>query len=159
MPKLLPSVWQIWWRYLEPRRRYHNLRTTVSTLNFNLSPVHTTDADATQLSSWVASGRRQCVRNSELVVDSLDDSEQTCQQRSPVASCVSALWTHPSVVVTQFKISCAVELLRLVTSDDMMMSLLKKLSISIKIHVVKPLWSLFCQFLNCRPNPSAVVVS
>ena len=39
------------------------------------------NADATQLSSWVA----------------------------------SLLWTHPSAVVTQFKISCAVELLRLVT--------------------------------------------
>jgi len=41
--------------------------------------------------------------------------------------------------VTQFTLSCAVELLRLVTSDDIMTSLLKKLSISIKIHVVKPL--------------------
>ena len=30
--------------------------------------------------------------------------------------------------------------------------LLKKLSISIKIHVVKRLWSLFGQFPNCRPN-------
>jgi len=51
----------------------------------------------------------------------------------------SALWTHPSAVVTQFTLSCAVELLRLVTSDDIVTSLLKKLSISIKIHVVKPL--------------------
>jgi len=42
------------------------------------------------------------------------------------------MWTHPSVVVTQFTISCAVELLRLVTSDDIMTSLLIKLSISIK---------------------------
>jgi len=41
----------------------------------------------------------------------------------------------------QFTTSCAVELLRLVTSDDKMTSLLKKLSISIKIHVVKPLCS------------------
>jgi len=39
--------------------------------------------------------------------------------------------------VTHFTISCAVELLRLVTSDDIVTSLLKKLSISIKIHVVK----------------------
>ena len=44
----------------------------------------------------------------------------------------SAVWTHPSAVVTQFTImSCIVEpiavrLLRLVTSDDIMMSLLKK---------------------------------
>jgi len=43
-------------------------------------------------------------------------------------------------VVTQFTISCAVELLRLVTGDDMTL-LLKKLSISIKIHAVKPLCS------------------
>jgi len=35
----------------------------------------------------------------------------------------------------------------------------KKLSIWIKVHVVKPLWSLLGQFPNCRPNPSAVVVS
>ena len=48
----------------------------------------------------------------------------------------------------------------MVTSDDIMASLLKKLSISIKIHVVKPLWSLSGQFPNnCRPNSSAVVVS
>jgi len=46
---------------------------------------------------------------------------------------------HPSAVVTQFTISCAVELLRLVSSDDIMTPLFKKLSVSIKIHVVKPL--------------------
>jgi len=56
------------------------------------------------------------------------------------SSCVvSAVWIHPSAVVTQFIISCAVELLRLVTSDDIMTPLLKKLSRSIRIHVVKPL--------------------
>ena len=44
-------------------------------------------------------------------------------------------------------------------NDVIMSSLLKKLSTSIKIHVVKQLWSLFGQFANCRPNPSAVVVS
>jgi len=37
--------------------------------------------------------------------------------------------------------SCAVELFRLVTSDDKMTLLLKKLLMSIKIHVVKPLCS------------------
>ena len=37
---------------------------------------------------------------------------------------------------------CAVELLRLVTSDDVMTSLLKKLSVSIKIHVVNLILSL-----------------
>ena len=45
------------------------------------------------------------------------------------------------------------------TSDDIMTSLLKKLSISIKILIVKSLCSLFVQFRNCRPNPSAVVVT
>jgi len=44
-------------------------------------------------------------------------------------------------------------------NDVIMSSLLKKLSISIKIHVVKQLWSLFGQFPYCRPNPSAVVMS
>ena len=53
----------------------------------------------------------------------------------------------------------AVELLELATSDDIVTSLLKKLSISIKIHVVKPLWIPFSQFPNCRPNPSAVIES
>jgi len=43
--------------------------------------------------------------------------------------------------VTQFTISCAAELLRLVTSDDIITPLLKKLSISIKIRVIKPLFS------------------
>jgi len=37
-----------------------------------------------------------------------------------------------------------------------MSSLLKKLSISIKIHVVKQLWSLFGQFPNCQQNRLAV---
>jgi len=57
--------------------------------------------------------------------------------------------TAKSAVVTyftKFTTSCAVEpvtvrLSRLATSDDIMTSLLKKLSISIKIHVVKPLCS------------------
>ena len=52
----------------------------------------------------------------------------------------SAVWTHPSAVVTQFTIFCAVELLRLVTSDDIMTSSLKKkLSMSLKIYQGKPL--------------------
>ena len=42
-------------------------------------------------------------------------------------------------LVTKFTIVCAVEIPRLVTSDDIMTSLLKKLSIWIKIHIVKPL--------------------
>jgi len=41
-------------------------------------------------------------------------------------SCVGDC-THPSAVVTQFTISCDVELLRLETTDDIMTSLLNKL--------------------------------
>jgi len=65
----------------------------VTDIFFSLKPsTHTTDADETQLSSWVA----------------------------------SAVWTHPSAAVTQFTMSCAVELLRLVTSDYITTSLLNK---------------------------------
>jgi len=44
-------------------------------------------------------------------------------------------------------------------NDIIMSSLLKKLSISIKIHVVTQLWNLFGHFPYCRPNLLAVVVS
>jgi len=47
--------------------------------------------------------------------------------------------------VTQFTISSAVELLTLVTSDDIVE---KVINIDHNIHVVKPLWSLFGQFPN-----------
>jgi len=40
-----------------------------------------------------------------------------------------------------------------------MTSLLKKLSIFIKIGVIKHYGVCFGQFQNCRPNPSAVVVN
>ena len=95
--------------------------------------------------------RRRCVfetswRQSRRVWTNLPAAKSSC--------IVSAVWTHPSAVVTQFTIFYAVELLRLVTIKvTTVTSLLKKLSISIKIHVVKPLWSLFGQFPNCRPNP------
>ena len=62
---------------------------------------------------------------------------------------------------TQFTISSTVEsitirILGLVTSHDIMTLLLKELSISIKIHVVKPIG--LCP-VSKIPNPSAVVVS
>jgi len=120
-----------------------------------LGQVHTADADATQLSSWVASA--VCA---EFATSWRQYRQVWTNLLTAKSSCiVSAVWTHQSAVVTQLTISCAVELLRLVISDDITTSLLKKLSISMKIHVVKPLWSLFGQFPNCRPNPSAVVVS
>jgi len=47
--------------------------------------------------------------------------------------------------------------------DDIMTSLLKKLQISIKIHVVKPLWTGVCYSVwsvsKLSTDPSAVVVS
>jgi len=82
---------------------------------------HFTDTlNETQLSRWVASA--VCIRNSQPVGDSLDESEQIGRQRNRVASCRRC---EPSAVVTQFTISCTVELLSLVTSDDVMTSLLK----------------------------------
>ena len=84
-------------------------------------------ADADVDSSW------RCVRNSQLVGDSLDESEQICQQRK--SSCImSAVWTHLLAVVTQFTFPVL-----LVTSDNIMTSLLKTVIKSIKVHAVKPL--------------------
>jgi len=56
---------------------------------------------------------------------------------------VSAVWTHQSAVLTylQFPVHAA-ELLRLVTNDLIMASLLKVINIETKIHAVKPPWSL-----------------
>jgi len=102
----------------------------------------------------------------------------TTRQNSFVAS-ASAVWTQfatssrrlPTDSVDNLEIdqtdSMAFDYTNLIdidyfnffNSDVIMSSLLKKLSISIKIHVVKQPWSLFGQFPNCRPNPSAVVVS
>ena len=69
-------------------------------------PIHTADADATQLSSWVASA--VCFefatswRQFRRVVTSLDNLPTT------KSSCVvSAVWTHQSSVMTQFPIFCA----------------------------------------------------
>jgi len=58
----------------------------------------------------------------------------------------SAVWTHASLVVTQFPVllsycKASIWLLRLVTVDNIMTPRLKKSSISIKIHVVEPLCS------------------
>jgi len=93
------------------------------------SPIHTADADTTQ--------------NSQLVDDSLDESEQICNSKvelGRVGGVNAPVGTRQSGPGLQF-----LELLRLVTSDDIMTLLLEKLSVSIKIHV-KPLWSLFGQF-------------
>jgi len=71
---------------------------------------HTADADATQLSSWVASA--VCTQFAAIVGDSLDESEQICQQRSRVASCRRCERTRQQ---SWPSLSCAVELLGLVT--------------------------------------------
>jgi len=44
-------------------------------------------------------------------------------------------------------------------NDDIMTSLLKKVINIYHNWCNQTLWSLFGQFPNCRPNPSAVVVS
>jgi len=121
-----------------------------------LSQIHTADADATQLSSWVASA--VCTEfAAQLVGDSLDESEQICQQGSRVASCRRCERTRrqswPSL---QFPVLLSYWGWWQVTT------LLKQLSVSIKIDVVKPPWRLISfqfQIVECRPNPSAVVVS
>jgi len=78
-----------------------------SALDILLSPIHTADADATQLSSWVASA--VCIefatswRQSRRVSASLNNLPTT------KSSCVvSAVWTYmyQSSVVTQFPIFC-----------------------------------------------------
>jgi len=78
------------------------------------------------------------------------------------SSVAFVMWTHLSAVVCtrdpvyNFLCCWAIEVGDKWRHNDV---LLKKLSISIKIHVVTPLSSLFGQFSNCRPNLSAVVVS
>jgi len=100
--------------------------------------------------NWRVESRRRCVlytvQNSKLVGEwRVSTSLNKFWPTAKSSWVVSALWTHPSaiVTVTQFTISCSVDLLRLVTSDDIMTSLLKKIiTTSIKIHVVKPRWTM-----------------
>jgi len=80
--------------------------------------------------------RRRCVtqfatnwRQSRRVWTNLPTAKSSCV--------MPALWTHPSTVVTQFTISCALERQDCRHNDVIG----EKLSISIKIHVVKPLCS------------------
>jgi len=98
-------------------------------------PIHTADTDATQLSSWVASP--VCKRFATIVGDvgdSFDESEQICRQQSRQL--------RPSLQFPVLLIQSQLGYwLTLVTSDDIMTSLFKKLSASINIHVVKPLCS------------------
>ena len=92
--------------------------------------------------------RRRCVRNSQLVGDARQSRRVWTNLPTAKSSCVVSrrreYTTHPSAVVTQFTISSTAELLRSVTSDDIKNDVIfeKKLSISIKMHVVKPLSSL-----------------
>ena len=86
--------------------------------SWRLSPIHTADADATQLSSWVASAVCR-LHNSQQVGDSLDESEQICQQRRRVASCRLCERTRRQSWPSLFHVL-------LVTSNDIMTSMLKK---------------------------------
>jgi len=125
------------WCALSDVHRMSSLESPHLTRVISVQLKPNTHRDATQLSGWVASA--VCTefatswRQSRRVWTNLLTVKLSCV--------VSAAWTHPSAVVTQFTISCAVELFRLLTSDDVMTSLLKKLSMSIKIHVIKPLLS------------------
>ena len=89
----------------------------------------------------------------------MSNTHRRRRRDSPVALSRVGIVNAPVGSRDPVYISCGVELLRLVTRDDIMTLSLKKLSTSIKIYVVKPLLSLFGQFPNCRPNPSAVFVS
>ena len=71
-----------------------------------LSPIHTADADATQLSSWVASA--VCIEFATSWRQSRRVSTSQNNLPTTKSSCVvSAVWTHQSSVVTQFPIFCA----------------------------------------------------
>ena len=71
--------------------------------------VQNTPPTPTRLNCRVESPRR-CVHNSQLVGDSLNDSEQICQQRSWVASCRRCEYSRRQLwVVSQITISCTVE--------------------------------------------------
>jgi len=71
---------------------------SISILRILLSPICTADAEETQLSSWVASA--VCTefttswRQSRRIWTNLPTAKSSCV--------VSAVWTHPSAVVTQF---------------------------------------------------------
>ena len=69
------------------------------TQRVNLNPIHTADADATQLSSCIEFATSW--RQSRQVWTNLPTTKSSCV--------VLAVWTHPSAVVTQFPIFCAVQ--------------------------------------------------
>jgi len=113
-----------WISYIHGTRQPLKLTFRNIQLSFNI-----------QLNCRVKS-RRRCVRNSQLVGDSLDKSEQICQQRSRIGGVNAPVGSRDSWPSLQFPV--------LLSywgwwQPDIMTSLLKKLSISIKIHVVKQL--------------------
>jgi len=81
-------------------------------MQFPIKPIHTADAYATELSSW---------RQSRRVWTNLPTAK--------LSSVVSAVWTQYAPVGRRQScpsLQCAVGLLRLVTSDDLMTSLLTR---------------------------------
>jgi len=97
--------------------------------------------NATQLSSWVVSA---VWTQSQLVGDSFDESEQICQHRSEVALCRRCERTcrHSSPdQVYNFLCCWAIEVGDKWWHNDVIVE--KNLSISIKIHVVKLLCSVY----------------
>jgi len=119
----------------------------MSLLSRHFCHAQYTPPTPTRRNCRVASCRR-CVHNSQLVGDSFDESEQICRQRS---------WqSWPSL---QFHVLLSQsQVIEVGDNDDIMTSLLKKLSISIKIHVVKPLCSvskLSTESVGSRREPVA----
>jgi len=90
--------------------------------------------------------RRRCEHRSQLAHDD-------CQRIR------STIWKLTKETPYRLITPVLIDIDNFFSNDVIVSSLLKKLSISIKIHVVKQLWSLFGQFPKCRPNPSAVVVT
>ena len=133
------------WDRVGIKSKVFGLKITLSRICCPLCPIHT--ADATQLSSCVASTSAVWTQfttsSRRLPTDSVDNLES--DQTDSIA-----------FDYTNFEL---IDIDNFFNSDVIMSSFLEKLSTSMKIHVLKPLWSLFGQFPNCRPNPSAVVVS
>jgi len=128
-----------------PHNNHHNSHCYILAITVQYTPPTLTRLSCQLELRW------RCVWNSQLVGNRLDESEQISQQRSRVVAYQRCERTHrkswPSL---QFPVLFSYWGWWRVTT-----SLSKKLSISIKIHVVKPLLSLFP---NCWPNLSAVVV-
>jgi len=101
--------------------------------------------------------RRRCVPYGirSLVGDSLDEFEVGTNLPTAKSSCiVSAAWTHPSAVVTQVTIFCAVGLLRFIVTDKWRHNdVIVEKVININQNSRRQTAMESGQFPNCRPRP------